>query len=317
MASKVTEVLDELKALVSNGPDVEVAVASNSVDDKDSSPRLRTLNLAESAEEFFRRLVVKSVVRPAPRWHLRPLDILYKPEEREVEYRALTEADPVQLALDSLENLAPAEAFDPSDASVVSGLRYSTIVLTRDDGERAYFFRIFTAANELRQKPWAALILRDGAYSEVEEQIFLFSEQVDCFVFKGLIFVLNKNNYRKIFGLFERIRKEAGQAADALNAVVPISNFEEFRTACCSQTTMADKVIEVSKRDYFALLSVSKLKPIIDEFELNVELDEDEESLVFDPRPGGRWHILRLVDDDYLRSSLTDHRYEVNSKTSM
>jgi hypothetical protein len=197
---------------------------------------------------------------------------LYKPEEREVEYRALTEAEPVQLALDPLKNLAPAEPFDPSDASVVSGLRYSTIVLTGHDGERAYFFRVFTAANELRQKPWAALVLRDGAYSEVEEQIFLFSEQVDCFVFKGMIFVLNKNNYRKIFDLFER--------------------------------------------DYFAQLSVPKLKPIIDEFKLNVELNENEECLVFDPKPSGRWHILRLVDDDYLRSSLTDHRYEVNSKTS-
>ncbi len=80
---------------------------------------------------------------------------------------------------------------------------------------------------------------------------------------------------------------------------------------------MADKVIEVSKRDYFSSLSVSKLKPIIDEFSLNVKLDDDGGSLIFDPRPAGRWHILRLVDDDYLRSSLTDYRYEVNSKTSM
>lgn len=27
-----------------------------------------------------------------------------------------------------------------------------------------------------------------------------------------------------------------------------------------------------------------------------------------------RWRILRLVDDDYLKSSMTDHKYEVNSK---
>lgn len=317
MASEAKEVLEELDALVSDAPEVEVAVAFNPQGAETTSPKLRALNLAEDAEDFFRGVVVKAVVKPAARWNLRPLDILYKPEEREVEYQDLDEIEPVKLALAPLDNLAPVEAFSPTDTDVVNGLRYSAVVLTGSDGQRAYFFRVFTAANELTRKPWAALVLRDGAYSEVEEQVFLFSEQVDCFVFKETVFVVNKNNYRKIFDLLERIQKEAGKAADALNKVVPIINFDEFKSACRSQTTMADKVIEVSKRDYFSSLSVPKLKPIIDEFGLNVDLDEDGERLIFDPRPAGRWHILRLVDDDYLRSSLTDHRYEVNSKTSM
>ena len=39
---------------------------------------------------------------------------------------------------------------------------------------------------------------------------------------------------------------------------------------------------------------------------------DGQEQLVFQTDPEHRWRILKLVDDDYLRSSMTDHRYEVN-----
>ncbi len=295
---------------------MEVVVAASS-DAEGLVPDFLTLNLADEVEAFFRKVVVKSVVKPSPRWNLRPLDLLYKPEKHDVEHQELAEAESVKLALEPLGNLAPLEAFSPSDTEILKSLQYSVVILTNQAGERAYFFRVFTAANELERKPGAALVFRNGMYSKVEEKIFLFSEQIDCLVFKGTVFIINKRNYRSIFDLLERIQREAGNAADALQEVIPIDNFDEFKEACCSQTTMADKLIEVSKRDYFASLSVDKLLPIINEFSLNVEITADGTSLVFDPRPAGRWHILRLIDDDYLRSTLTEHRYEVNSKTTM
>lgn len=311
------EALEGLKSLVAGGPEVEVGVAFSPPDAENEIPGIRVLNLAPDAEDFFRSVVKKAVIRPSPRWNLRPLDPVYKPEEHEVEHGDLDQLESVKLALDPLGNLASKDPFSPSDAQVVDDLRYSIIVFTGANGQRAYFFRVFTASNELQRKPWAALVLRDGAYTEVEEKAFLFNEQIDCFVFDGKVFVINKNNYRKIFDLLDRIRSEAGKAVEALNEVVPIANLDEFKQACCSQTTMADKIIEVSKRDYFHSLSVERLKPVINEFGLNVQVDGDGNRLIFDPRPEGRWHILRLVDDDYLRSSLTQHRYEVNSKTSM
>lgn len=311
------ETLAELAALVSSEVTVEVVVAVASPETDSDVPKFLTLNLADDVEGFFRKSVVKSVVKPSSRWNLRPLDLLYKPEKDDVEHQELDEASAVQLALEPLDNLAPLEAFSPSNAEILKRLRYSVVILTSQTGERAYFFRVFTATNELEQKPGAALVFRNGMYSKVEEKIFLFSEQIDCFVFQDTVFIINKRNFRSIFDLLERIQQEASNAADSLRRIVPIDNFEEFKEACCSQTTMADKLIEVSKRDYFTSLSVDKLTPIIDEFSLNVELGADGASLVFDPRPAGRWHILRLLDDDYLRSSLTEHRYEANSKTTM
>jgi hypothetical protein len=38
------------------------------------------------------------------------------------------------------------------------------------------------------------------------------------------------------------------------------------------------------------------------------------QSLVFDPSPAKRFRILNLLNDDYLKSVLTEREYEVNSK---
>jgi hypothetical protein len=80
---------------------------------------------------------------------------------------------------------------------------------------------------------------------------------------------------------------------------------------------MADKLIAVQNRDYFEQLTYEMLEPVIAEFKLDIPVETRNGSphLVFKSEPAQRWRILRLVDDDFLKSSMTDHRYEVNSKT--
>ena len=40
--------------------------------------------------------------------------------------------------------------------------------------------------------------------------------------------------------------------------------------------------------------------------------DKGKEMLLFDPK--NKWAVLRLLDDDYLRSALTGQKYEVTGK---
>lgn len=112
--------------------------------------------------------------------------------------------------------------------------------------------------------------------------------------------------------VFERAM---GAAAD-LHGKLPISNFQDFQDACTSDSRLADKVLAVRQRDYFDELSYPMVKPVIDEFNLDIPTTEANGSveLEFRTAPEHRFRILRLVDDDYLRSAMTKHRYEVNSK---
>jgi hypothetical protein len=50
---------------------------------------------------------------------------------------------------------------------------------------------------------------------------------------------------------------------------------------------------------------------------IDTEEVEGERELVFRRDPQRRWRILKVLDDDYRHSSLTDTDYEANSKSPM
>jgi hypothetical protein len=101
-----------------------------------------------------------------------------------------------------------------------------------------------------------------------------------------------------------------------LQEKVPIANADEFVKACSTQVAMVEKLLSVRQRDYFDRLSYTMLQPVIDEFNLKIptRVEDGVTQLVFETTPDQHWRILKLIDD-YLRSAMTDHRYEVNSKT--
>ena len=51
--------------------------------------------------------------------------------------------------------------------------------------------------------------------------------------------------------------------------------------------------------------------------EINIVNYEGNENIVYDPSPRKQWLILKLLGDDYLGSTMTEQRYEVNSKTTL
>lgn len=308
------EALDELAAFVASGPRLEVATVAEAANG--SAPDSRVLNLANDAEAFFREVVERVVEHSDQRWALKALDPIYKAESDVVEWSSAANVPAIQLALSRHANLGPLQPFDPSDDGYKRRLRYWTCILT-NDGTKAYFFRAFSRTAELKRKTGAALVLRNGTFTKVEDHVFLFDEAIDCMVFNGVLFVVRKREYRRLFDQLDAVRLQARQAAAALHSRVPIANFDAFADACASQAGMADKLLAVQRRPYFRRLTYTMLKPVIDEFTLDIDVNEinGRPHLVFRTEPDRRWGILRLVDDDYLKSAMTDEMYEANSKT--
>jgi hypothetical protein len=64
---------------------------------------------------------------------------------------------------------------------------------------------------------------------------------------------------------------------------------------------------------------MADIKRTIAEFSLDVQIVRDgrKEELLFESDPKKRWLILKLLDDDYLGSIMTQEKYEVNSKSAL
>ena len=284
-----------------------------------ATPEARAMSLAGNAEQFFRK-IIKTAVQDnltASTWTLKKLDPIYKPEPGEVEFETTTAIAPIVYATTQLSNMSALAPFNPSDEKYKRRLRYWAVVLTAPDGTKAYFFRSFTASAELKRKKGAAFINRSGSFTVVDDEIFIFDEEIDCFVFDGYVYVLRKRDFRRIFDQIAAVLAKAKAAALDLHRKVPIANFGEFEAACSSDSRLADKLLAIRGRDYFNRLSYQMLQPVIAQFQLTIPTKtvNGATQLVFESKPATRFQILRLVDDDYLRSSMTNHDYEVNSKS--
>ena len=282
----------------------------------DALPDVRVMSLGQDAEQYFRSLMTEALAAIAGA-RLRRFDPLYKPDEDEIEWAPVEEIQALALAVDRYGNLSPFAPFDPAETGFKQRMRYWVAVVTASDRRQAFFFRSFSASAELERRRGVALVSRSGTFTRVEERIFLFDKNVDCVVFGDFVFVVRHNDFRRVFEQLEVIRRRAERAARELQAKVPIANADDFVKACSTQAAMAEKMLSVRHRDYFDHLSYAMLQPVIDEFNLKIptRVEDGVTQLVFESTPDQRWRILKLIDDDYLRSAMTDHRYEVNSKT--
>jgi hypothetical protein len=73
-----------------------------------------------------------------------------------------------------------------------------------------------------------------------------------------------------------------------------------------------------SDADYVRAMNMADIVRYIHdhpETEIRLEQVGGQDSLIFETPPSRRFKILKLLDDDYLHSTLTDWYYESNSKT--
>lgn len=309
----------DLTALAEFAADPALDLSCVTMARADPAPEARALSLRDAAETYFRDVITNRVLSTLDplAWNLRKLDAVYKPDPGDLEWRPLDELPPVQYAIAKMANPSSLAPFTAQDAEYKRRLLYRAMGLRAADGRAAHFFRAFSAAAELERKRGAAFVLRDGTFDRVRDAIFLIDDQIDCFVFGEHVFVSRKREYRKIFDQMNEVLRRAKSAAGDLHRRVPIANFAEFERACSTDARLADKVLAVRSRPYFDQLSYEMVRPVIEEFSLDIptETQNGKTLLVFRTDPANRTRILRLVDDDFLRSSMTAYRYEVNSKS--
>lgn len=78
---------------------------------------------------------------------------------------------------------------------------------------------------------------------------------------------------------------------------------------------MQVKLNNIAGKSDLKKITIAKIKKVLKEFpklKVQIKKDEGKEMLVFDP--SDKWALLRLLDDDYLKSLMTDKNYEVTGK---
>jgi len=306
------QAIQSLPEAFAGNPAVNVLVAA----EPEAEVIIQRLNLRQDlAAEF---LSAAQAASPDEDVLLKPYDPGYTPDWNEVCYIDLAENLAIAELISQISQVQQAELFRERD-EIVDHLRFYAVVVSPNARRHAVFFRTYSPKKELTRRAGFAALLSRGHYDKVETKIFLFDSQIDCFSWGGYLFIYNVVAFQRIFNYFEEVRARADETVTAILAQIPISNADAFRVAGTAQMQMMSKLAQIARKPYLNRVTIQDVRRAIDEFHLDVRIVEEngQEKLLFEPAPNKRWLILKLLDDDFLGSIMTNQKYEVNSKSAL
>ncbi len=212
--------------------------------------------------------------------------------------------------LKQMEKPAQVEYATPDDSFFNSVWAYA-VVLHIPNLQVAYF-RKFQPSKVIRGGGLKAL-LHEGTFTRIGDPVFNFDEQADAIVVEDEVVILQETLFEQMFELvgtiYAPLAKEAIQEIATLNL---IDNVKGFEAACQNDERKQKKLADIHQNVRLDQITFDKLYQVADNWEVDVELDRSSRRIIFNESK--TWGILKLINDDHLRSPITRERYEVQSK---
>jgi hypothetical protein len=309
-------IFENILALDLSECEVTVCLASALKDE--TMPRIERLLLSTELTETFRSIASYAQTHYKRDYSngdllLRRYTFQSKPDTHEVEYLDVSTYESIAGQITALDTLADIEVFE-ADEKFIAGMRFYTIVAQPPEGEAVYFFRAYSPRKMLSRSRSFAMIFSNGVYDRVTDPMFLFDHTVDCVYRGGMMFLFKKEHFHEMFRFFEMVRKVASETLETIRAAVPIHNFETFARDCEANMSKLVKLNHIASKPYLARLTIDDIKKVIVKNNLDVSIINvnGREMIVYEHTD--KWVLLKLLDDDYLWSLMTEQSYEVSGK---
>jgi hypothetical protein len=191
------------------------------------------------------------------------------------------------------------------------------------DQQSVTFYRIADSMLQLKKAKVVGLVKQGDVYGRLEPaDVLLLRNDFDVIVIDGFAFFAKKATFERAFGFVEQLQQESQATFTAVTTNLRIQGMAELEKACTSQPQMMAKMASIKRSmdadpAYAEAMTMDRLITYIEEHpHVHVKVDGTGENrqLVFDPKPARRFQILKLLDDDFLHSMLTERDYEAGSK---
>lgn len=153
---------------------------------------------------------------------------------------------------------------------------------------------------------------------EVEDDIINLNEKFDFMQIEDDVVVLNVNTLEKFFGFEDIIRVEASKNLATIEAANLLANMESLRDMLVD-VKFARKLMRIRADSPVLGLPFAKISGFIRQhpkLRRRIRFNADDTRISLDTRTSKEL-FLKLLDDDFLKSDLTDFLYETEIKNRL
>jgi hypothetical protein len=235
-----------------------------------------------------------------------------------------TDSVPLLRAIaDESADLAGVPSFDPSRTKL-SRLQLAAMRVV-DDTASAVFIQALRGNQIVAQSRRIGVMIRRGVIDlPPRGQMVLLNRGVAAVVMGDVAFFKDRAAFQRLFGYLEELRELADATFRSVTADLRILGLDQMAAAVSGSPAMLGKMASIQRKldqypQYRAALTMSNLLEFIrrhPECSVEVSGEDADTQLVYQNDPQHRFKILNVLDDDFLRSELTNLEYQANSKSA-
>ena len=178
--------------------------------------------------------------------------------------------------------------------------------------KKLIWFRKFDKSKVLKKGLGDAIFFRDGKFSKIEHDVFKVDENVDCFSWNDVIYISQHNNFEKIFSYVEKYEEVVGEALETFKQTFSYVDHESLGAYIITDSIQKRKVASIIKNGVFDKYGFDEVATTIEKYDLGIEINVQEQKINITPKDSRRF--LKILNDDYLRSEVSEERYESIAK---
>lgn len=187
------------------------------------------------------------------------------------------------------------------------------VVMETLSGNKLVFFTKYSKSKVIDRSTMFGMSFNGGRFDLIHNDLFTLAKDFHCFYWRDYLYFKNKHWFELIFDYDTELRSQAVVFAEDIGDNF-ISNCNDFRDDCLRDKNKLKKMSNVLNKNYYDQINFEDIFNIKEKYNLDIELDQENEKIVYDGDKQKLWLILKVFDDDYLLSETTKNRYEVHSK---
>jgi hypothetical protein len=230
----------------------------------------------------------------------------------------------LQAIADQARDLANIQVFDPRHVAL-GRLRLAAMRVALGDSS-AVFLQSLTGNQVVAQsRNRVGLVVSRGLIDTPRRgNLLLFSRDIAATIVGDVVLFRDRPGFQRIFGYLQEMQLQASATFAAVTEGLRIEGLESMAQVVTGSPAMLGKMASIQRKlnqypQYKAAYTMPKLIDFVKrhpQCEVEVTGAGDAARLVFQNDAQHRFKILKLLDDDYLRSELTELDYEANSKSA-
>lgn len=210
-----------------------------------------------------------------------------------------------------------------SDLEYRNRIKILAIRFKDDTGRAIIMFRVADSLFQLRAAKYLALVRHGDVFDRlVPADVMLLRRSFDVVLVDGVAFFEHKSTFERAFGFLDQLRTTSATTFEEVTANLRIRGLDEMKAACTKQSQMMAKMASIRRSmdedpEYAAAMTMDRLVAFVrerDYISVGIETVNGEDFLVYEDDVTRRFQLLKLLDDDYLHSILTQREYESGSK---